>query len=640
MKQRPILPAIIFLAAALCKSLLAQDVNLDVTATRDQIYLGESFILTVKISGNTSTPDPDLSALKNCDIRLVGNESKNLFDLIRGTREIARIFYYELTPSVAGKFIAGPVRLKTDGSTITRDGPTIEISGLESQKDVLIRITSSSESVLVDEPFEIVLAVAVRRLKGQYADCHPFDQNEPPALSVPFLDPQPIAGLECQDIKSTLQKYLTAQNRGPGVAINNYTVQNQDFPFGAGFPMGFNMEPQAAKFMFEKSVIQTNGESYLDYVIRLKYMAREEGAYTFGPATFKGKIAVDVDAQGRGIMKPIFAVGPACTVRVVPPPEHGRPASYVGAIGTNAVVDTSLDTQTCGVGDPLKLTLSISGNLSLDNIYPPVLSDQPEMVRNFKVYDDTVQAAKKDGAREYTYTIRPIKDGTIELPAIDVSYFDSSDRSYKTLKTKPIPVRVNKTATVGSEIIIATATSRTAEERTRVSDMFVPAPLNVDPSGAGRENILGGGRNIVPLVAGPVFYFLTIAVVHGRRRFARNAGARRRRRALAHALSVLNKTGSARTGNNGAAREICNAIRTYLADRFDLSEAGMTPGDARRILDDAKLDRESVDALCLILERNFNAGYDSTSADFDVKQDCAEVKHLLRQIDDKCGQNK
>jgi hypothetical protein len=638
MKQRPIWLAMVFLVAALCNSLLAQDVNLSVTATRDQIYLGESVNLTVKISGAGSSAEPDLSSLNNCSIRRLGNHSFSSFSMINGsvTRESANIFDYEITPTIAGKFVAGPVRVKTDGGTISRDGPVIEVVPMQAQKDVLIRITSSRESVLVDEPFEVVLAIAIRQLKGQYADAHPLDQNEPPSLNVPFLDPQPIAGLEGPDMKSTLEKYLSPQNSGPGFALNNYTVRNQDFPFGMGFPIGIGPQQQPAKFLFEKSVIQTNGESYLNYAITLKYTARQEGAYTFGPATFKGKIAVDVDAQGRGLMKPIFAVGPAYTVRVVPPPEQGRPPSYVGAIGSNAVVDAMLDTQTCNVGDPLKLTLSISGNLSLDNICPPVLSDQPDMVRSFKVYDDTVQAAKKDGVREYTYTVRPIRDGTIELPAILVSYFDSSERIYRTLKTKPIPVRVNKAATVGSEIIIATATNRAAEERTRVSDMFIPAPLNVDPSGAGSENITGGAWNIAPLVAGPVLYLLTISVVHGRRRFARNAGARRRRRALKHALSVLHGTGNAGIGDSGASMGICNAIRTYLADRFDLPEAGMTPADARRILGDAKLDGESFDALCLILERNFNAGYDSASADFNVKQDREEAGRLLRQIDDKC----
>jgi len=641
MKQRSILPAIVLLAAALCMSSLAQDVNLEITTTRDQIYLGESVNLTVKISGAGSSAEPDLSSLKNCSIKRLGNHSFSSFSIINGsvTRESANIFDYEITPSVAGKFVAGPVNVKVGGNTISRAGPVVEVAGLESQKDVLIRIVSSRESVLVDESFDIVLDIAIKRLSGQFADSHPLDPNEPPALTVPFLDIQPVAGMDGPDIKSTLEKCLSPQNRGPGFAINSYTIQNQDFPFGGGFPFGFNMQAQPAKFMFDKSVIQTNGESYMDYAIKLKYTARQEGAYTFGPVAFKGKIVVGADAQGRGITKPVFSVGSACTVRVVPPPEQGRPPSYVGAIGTNLAVDASLDTQTCSVGDPLKLKLAISGNVSLDNIYPPVLSDQPDMVRNFKVYDDMVQVGKKDSLREYSYTIRPIKDGTIELPAIDVSYFDSADRTYRTLKTKPIPLRVNKAVTVGSEIIIAAATNRVAEERTRVSDMFIPAPLNVDPSGADSESITGGWRIIAMLVAGPIIYVLTISVVYGHRRFVRNAGARRSRHALKHALSVLHEAaGKAGTGDSCVSIGICNAIRTYLADRFDLAEVVMTPVDARRILGGAKLDRESVDALCRIMERNFNAGYDSGSVpDFDVNKDCSEVKRLLREMDAKRG---
>jgi hypothetical protein len=642
-RQKIIMAAAVCLGGLLCRSLVAGGVALDVTVNRDQMYLGESINLSVKVSGAGSSSEPDLSAIKNCSKKSLGRNSFSSFNMINGrvTRESANIFDYEITPNVAGRFVAGPVSVKVDGNTISHEGRVVEVSGLESQTDVMVRISSSREAALVDEMFEVTLSVAMKRLSGQYADAHPLDPNEPPSLSVPFLDMQPIRGLDIPDIKGALEKYLTQQNKGPGFAINSYTIQNSSFPFGPGFPFDAGMGAQPAKFLFERSAMQTNNGSYLNYSIRLKYTAREEGTYTFGPAVFKGKIVTDVDPQGRGITKPIFAVGPACVVRVVPPPEQGRPASYIGAIGTNLTVESSLDTQTCNVGDPLKLTLSISGNVGMDNICPPLLSAQTNLTRNFKMYDDTVQLNKKDGVREYSYTVRPIRDGTIEFPPVEVSYFDSAERAYKTARSKPIPVRANKTATVGSEIIIATATNRATEQKINVSDMFVPAPLDVNPSGAEKQSMIGGSFSAAPLAAGPIIYLITLSIVHGMRRFRRNAGARRHRGALARALAILRRAGKSDSlGSGEAGRWICSSIRAFLADRFDVSENAITPADARRLLSQAGIDAALVDALCNIMERSFNADYRSQSSSAgNAGQDCEAAARLLAQVDGVCREH-
>jgi len=621
--------------------LRADEVKLNVSANRDQVYLGESITLTVKVSGDSSPSDPDLSGMTNCSIRFLGSHSDNRHSIMfvngKMTQEsfVGREFAYEITPSIAGKFMAGPVKLNAAGRTITQSGPTITVSGIEAQNDVLVHITSSRESVLVDEPFEIRLSIALKRLKGQYADANPLDPRDPPQLNVPFLNAEPIQGLDMPDIRGVLQQSVVSGG-APGFAINEYVINRNPFDMAFNFD-GF-MQSQKAQFMFERRVVETNGESYFEYAVNLKYAPREEGNYTFGPALFKGKIVIAADAQGRGITKPVFAVGPACTVRVVPPPEAGRPPSYIGAIGSNLVAEASLDAQTCNLGDPLKLTLSISGNVSMDNIYPPLLNQQTNLTRAFKIYDDSIQAARKEKAREYTYTVRPIREGTIELPSIDVSYYDSVARAYKTVKTKPIPVRANKGATVGSEIIIATATNKAAEEKTRVSEMFIPAPLNMDAAGAEPDGISGDWRLLVAVVAGPVVYLITLLVIYMRRNAVRNAEAARKRKALSTALSLLaGAEKQAKTDVATAQRQICDAVRTYLSDRFGAEGAGLTPGDVRDILASRLLDTSLIDDLCEILERNFNAEFDHDAlTGADPMNDCADLRTLLTAIDGNC----
>jgi hypothetical protein len=170
--------------------------------------------------------------------------------------------------------------------------------------------------------------------------------------------------------------------------------------------------------------------------------------------------------------------------------------------------------------------------------------------------------------------------------------------------------------------------------------MFIPAPLDISAACAERESLLGGNWSIAPLAAGPIIYLLTVCIVHGRRRFERTAGARKRRGALARAMAVLRRGKKGTLDSGDASRCMCAAIRCFLADRFDVSELAITPADARRILSSEGIDATLVDALCNIMERNFNVDYRSSSSlDGDTVQDYDETARLLAEVDEACAEH-
>ena len=57
--------------------LLAPAASLDVSVNRDQIYLGESVLLTVKVSDARGASEPDLSALRDCTIESLGSRGES-----------------------------------------------------------------------------------------------------------------------------------------------------------------------------------------------------------------------------------------------------------------------------------------------------------------------------------------------------------------------------------------------------------------------------------------------------------------------------------------------------------------------------------------------------------------------------------
>jgi hypothetical protein len=535
---------------------------------------------------------------------------------------VGRVFAYEVTPSTNGVFQAGPVRLEVDGKVIVDPGCTVQVEGVESQDRVLVELIPTREAMLVDERFEVTLRVRVLRMQGVAANLEPLNPAEPPNLSAAFLEGEPIRGLDCPDMKALLEGKLINDPNGAGFALNNFSVGRGPFS-------------EQAKFRLDVRAVEIGGRGYFEYSLPLRYVAREEGSYTFGPVVFKGMVVQGVDGSRRPFGRPLFAVGPACTVRVTPPPEAGRPECFIGAIGSNMTVKASLDTQTCNVGDPLTLTLEIGGDISRDNMYPLPLSQHPNLAQSFRVYEDAVQNVRKGDVRIFAYTVRPTRAGTMELPPVAVGYYNAARGVYEIVKSAPIPLRVNEAQEMGRDMIIQASTnrasSRTVELRT---SMRSPAPMTMDPRGATRQDLVAWRRTGPLLAAGPAAWACVVAFGAARRRISAGAGGRRKRRAIAHAEALLAKAGGRNVDGREARQHVAAAIRLYLGEHFGASASSITPPDARRLLESDRRTDPVRAALCALFERTFNAAYgDMEAGDSPADRDVEDAMQLLSQLD-------
>ena len=157
---------VVFLCLLPFQALFAADINLNVTASRQKIFLGESFILTILVDGaDRGVPLPDLSALSKMDVQLLESRSASSFNISinngRMTRALQKIIVYQITPKEKGRVIAGPVRLTIEGKIYTHPGVAIDVTGVEQQQFVVAKIVASSTSILVEEPFSVTLSIAV-----------------------------------------------------------------------------------------------------------------------------------------------------------------------------------------------------------------------------------------------------------------------------------------------------------------------------------------------------------------------------------------------------------------------------------------------------------------------------------------------
>lgn len=557
--------------------------TLDLSPSRENLYVGESLILEVKVGGSSNPESPDVSRIPDCRVEFLGSQdiSHQSIVIINGQmrREgfTGRTFHYRVTPIRAGRIALGPVSVRVDGVSLTQPGPPIHVTGIEPQEVVSIAVVPSRDAVLVDETFDIRMSVRIRKLPGAYSNHDPLLREEAPNLNLPFVSDQPVEGLQGPDVRQFLNSRLVGRDQ-PGFAINDYTVQPDMLDFGAIF----GQRNLPARFTFERQSVEVNGTAYWEYSFTLGYTPLKEGTHTFGPVLFKGRVPTAVQQDGTATAREIFAVGPAAIVRVIPPPESGRPDSYVGAIGTGLSVQAALDAQTCNVGDPLTLTLSIAGPVQIRNLFAPKLGLQPALVSRFEVYDDTVKTSRKDGTLVCEYTLRPRESGAMELPPVEVAYYDTSNRQYKVIATEPIPLKVRQSAEITASQVIGGATNRPGPARLAAISIMAPAGMRMSASATATVPLVPDpGRWALLMASGPFVFAAAAGLRLLRRKRPVIAASLRRRRALSASCRLLGLAGHSPADCHALA---CRAFRTYVEMRLGVPAASMTPEEARQLL--------------------------------------------------------
>jgi len=114
----------------------------------------------------------------------------------------------------------------------------------------------------------------------------------------------------------------------------------------------------------------------------------------------------------------------------VEPPSAGRPSEYAGAVGDLAIA-SRLDSRRGRVGDPMLLTVRLSGAGNV-KLFPPPRLDIPwaNLVRaDERVKVDTA-ARKIRGAKEFDWVLTPKVAGELDVPPIRYGYFNPDTRRY------------------------------------------------------------------------------------------------------------------------------------------------------------------------------------------------------------------
>lgn len=114
----------------------------------------------------------------------------------------------------------------------------------------------------------------------------------------------------------------------------------------------------------------------------------------------------------------------------VNPPNAGRPPEYTGAVGDLAI-DAHLDTHRGRVGDPMTLTVRLTGSGNV-KLFPPPRLDIPwaSLVRGDERVAVDTSARKIRGSKEFDWVLTPKVAGELDVPPIRYGYFNPDTRHY------------------------------------------------------------------------------------------------------------------------------------------------------------------------------------------------------------------
>ena len=134
---------------------------------------------------------------------------------------------------------------------------------------------------------------------------------------------------------------------------------------------------------------------------------------------------------------------PSITLQVDPLPQ--RPANFSGGVG-KFNISASLDKKEVKAGEPITLRVVVGGIGNLKLLKQPVVNFPKDFDKyDAKVTDKTrLTANGVEGNMVYDFLAVPRNQGSYTIPSVELTYYDTGKNAYKTIKTQPFKVEVEK----------------------------------------------------------------------------------------------------------------------------------------------------------------------------------------------------
>lgn len=332
------------------------------------------------------------------------------------------------------------------------------------------------------------------------------------------------------------------------------------------------------------------------------------------------------------VSKPLNA--PAVTIHVNPLPA-GKPAAYLGGVGQFNLAST-ISTTELKTNEAVTLTLNIKGKGNLKMIKTPAVDFpegfelyDPKVTNNFKT---TAQGISGDKKIEYLAIARA--GGEYSIPPIEFAYFDTKDKTYKTLRTPTYTIHVEKTAVEESESAASVYVPNKEDIKSLNSDIRY---INLsEPEYAAKPAITIGSMKfwllyLVPLLLSIILF----ALFH--KQIRDNADIRKVRYRKANKMVQKRLKTAAqymKTGDKAHFyEEILKASWTYLSDKLSIPTSELNKENVAETLRSHGANDELIDTFKSVLSDAEFAQYAPVQSDHDMQDLYNKTSDMIEEME-------
>jgi hypothetical protein len=454
--------------------------------SNSEAAVGQMVQMEIKVTGANRVDVPQDISVDGLEIHQTGTSRQ--YEMRNFTTSSSITYSYTILPLKAGTFKIPPQTIRA-GSTILRTPElTLHVSGSPNRQAA----PNSSGNTNIN-PSQLAFAELIVPKKSAYVG-----EMIPVVIRIGVFGRGKLLDL-------------------PDVNAQGFTMQKLQVP-----------EPQLESI---------NGRNCQVYAFKTAIAAARPGRFEIGPV--KANAVVVVPRQRRpnssrprspfdvfdlddpfsdpSFSDPFSAFGQQQKIQIksepapleIKPLPANAPPNFAGAVG-NFTLAVEANPKSVQVGDPITITSTISGRGNFDRLNAPALEDENGWHKyppssKFKQDDDVGIS----GAKTVEMVLSPNENKAV-IPPLIFSYFDPAKENYVTLRSEPIPIRVQ-----GGTVAAASAVpSQPAASAT-------PAPPATKPTPK-QEDILyqlterpARAESFTPLYARPSFWLAQIVPLLG-----------------------------------------------------------------------------------------------------------------------------
>ncbi len=548
----------------------AQAFQVQGAVQKTEVFVGESFLFQIQIEGSDKPEKPDVSATADFKVREMGGQqnSSQSMTIVNGqVNQVVRrgyVFSYRLTPKRAGTLRIPALIVTAEGKTAPTSPIAIRVVPPVETDDFKLRMSLSERKAYVGQPVTLNVIWYVGK------DVREFSLDVPvlkdPRFQVAGSDPKVTQAQADTYVRVPLADGEVIGKRGRG------KLDRRDY-----LTVSFErvlIPKKAGKIRLPQAVATCQAE--------LGRRQRRRGVLDdfFSEDFFR--------LRSRAVYETAVAPSNRPTLDVLDLPARGRPPGFSGLVGKYSIAAEATPREV-NVGDPITVTVKISGPRYLGNVDLPSLGSQPALARAFKIPSERSPGSVKGRAKVFTQTLRARHADVESIPPIELSYFDAEAGRYQRATTEAIPLTVNSTRIVTARDAEGLVDPGTVQ--TELETLEGGIAHNYEDFDALENHAYGPTAWLVsplwatlifvpPLAYGGLFAFVLVT----KKRYA-DPEQRRAREAFKRLTKALDAVGEIASGEDARAdAALLEAVERYLGDRLGLAPGALTFADAEREL--------------------------------------------------------